>query len=86
MADTDDFDPCAMLKVLRTAYYALLGGERVVKVKFGEREVQYAAANVNLMREEIGRLEAACAKKQGRSPKRFAIRAGSYSRITRETL
>ena len=74
-------DPCALLALMRPAYYALLGGSKAETVKFSSangqtREVTYARTNITALRAEVRQLESACtAKSSGRS-RRFAIRAG----------
>lgn len=74
-------DPCAILTVLRPAYYRLLAGSTRETVKFqagnGEtQEVTYAKSNIDALRAEISRLTDACNAKNGVPSKRFAIRGG----------
>lgn len=73
-------DPCSILASLKPALYALLRGEGVQTVEFeagnGTRErVSYARSDIGMLRSEISRLEDACAVKQGKKRRRFAIRA-----------
>lgn len=81
MPDPIDYDdPCAVLAELKPAYYSLIRGEKAVSVRIATgngttKEVTYQKADVATLRGEIARLEAACAKKTGRS-RRFAIISG----------
>ena len=72
--------------MLRTAYYALIAGEREQKVRIraanGEQEVTYHAANLAILKAELAGAEAACLAKTDPNarPRRFAIQAGSRFR------
>ncbi len=68
-------DPCLVWPRLQEAYYKLLAGETEVRVRFREREVELARANLELLKREIEQLKAACERKQGRRA-RYAIRGG----------
>lgn len=68
-------NPCLVWPKLQEAYYKLLAGETEVRVRFREREVELARANLQLLEREIQKLRAECERKQGRRA-RYAIRAG----------
>jgi hypothetical protein len=76
---TDWTDPCAVLMILRPAYYQLLAGG-VVRVKIGDEEVQYTSAGSKELLTEILRLERLCAAQQG-TPMRAAISSGYRPRF-----
>ncbi|KZE34109.1 hypothetical protein IMF23_04345 [Chelatococcus daeguensis] len=81
MADPIDYsDPCAVLPILREAYYKMLGGSRTERVRYrsgdNEREVVFGRADINALREEVRRLEIACQEKQTGRPARYGLRAG----------
>lgn len=77
MADGMDWtDPCAVLAVLRPAYYALISGEQVKELRHNGKVIVNHATKASDIKAEIAELEIACAKKQGLAPKRFAMRAG----------
>lgn len=67
--------PCLVWPPLQAAYYRLLAGETEVRVRFREREVELARANLQLLDREIQKLKAACERSQGRRA-RYAVRAG----------
>lgn len=78
-------DPCALLAVLRPAYYGLLGGSKAETIEFDagngvRRKVTYARSNINTLRDEVRRLEAACAAKTDGRPRRFAMTPGGCCR------
>jgi len=80
-AVVDYDDPCAAATALRAAYYQLIGGAGVIRVRFSDREVQYATPDIDTLSDEIVRLEAACQRQTpGSKPYRFAMKLGSYSR------
>lgn len=68
-------NPCLVWPKLQEAYYRILAGETEVRVRFQEREVELARANLALLQTEITRLRAECDRKQGKRS-RYAIRAG----------
>jgi hypothetical protein len=74
-------DPCAVLAQLLPAYYALMSGAATVRIRIstaaGEREVQFAPANMDMLQASISRLQAACTAQQGLPSQRRAIRAGN---------
>ena len=74
---TDWSNPCEALTAIRSAYYQLVAGERVVRVKLPDREVEFAGpAAIKEMQAEIARLEVECAKATGGNRRRSALRAG----------
>ena len=83
MPDAFDWgDPCAVLPLLREAYYALLHGKQVQTITHtagngASRTVSYQRTdgNLKLMKQEITELEAKCAAKSG-IVKRFGLRSG----------
>lgn len=72
----DYSDPCAVLPLLREAYFKLAIGGSVTSIQFADRRVTYEAGNMAMLRAEISRLEIACAQQQGKAASRFAIAAG----------
>lgn len=82
MADPVDYtDPCAVLAVLRPAYYALLGGSNVETVEYssgaGEtKRVTYNRTKLDVIQAEVRRLEQLCAAKTSGKATRFAITPG----------
>ena len=81
MAAFDADDPCATAVALRKVYYDVLagGGGQIVSVRFGDREVKYAADTSSLerLRADMLSAEALCDIKNGVQSKRHAITAGS---------
>ena len=72
-----DFDdPCAVLKVLRPAYYRLVGSGQAAEVQFAERRVRFTKQELSEIRAVISELEDQCAAKTGKR-KRSAIHAGT---------
>jgi hypothetical protein len=81
-ADTDYADPCAVLRRIRDAYYALLEGRRAELVEFDagngvRRRVQYDQGDIPALRAELNRLEGLCASRSG-ARRRFGLRAGGF--------
>lgn len=82
----DYSDPCAVLAVLRPAYYAILGGSNAEIVKFSagngtSREVTYTRVSITKLEGEIRRLEEACYKQTNGKTQRYAVTAyGANSR------
>lgn len=77
---------CEMAAYLRERYYMLLagGGEKMVRYRGpnGEREVQFTAANLSSLLNELQKWEGLCSTVDGVNPKRrFAIRAGSMRTV-----
>lgn len=75
-------DPCARAAALRTAYFALIAGDREQRIRVSisgaEREVVYAAAKLELLASELRRAEAECsASTGGTAGRRYAIRGGA---------
>lgn len=64
----DASDPCALLGVLRPAYFKMLAGETEAEIRHGETSIRLNvyATNLTELRSVIERLEAECAAKQGR--------------------
>ncbi len=75
-------DPCAVLPIVRKAYYTLLTGNSTTSVTFGDRHMTKTPSDLAALREEIRRLEIQCAQAQGEAPRRYAIKLGSRARIT----
>lgn len=78
MPDTED--PCALVVKLRTAFRALITGEKATTVRITTgngttKEVTYAKGDIASLRGEIARLEGECAAKSGKR-RRFAIVGG----------
>lgn len=65
-------DQCAVLPMLRAAYYSLLAGNQTAKIRDGDREQHFAKGDAKFLQMEIRRLEILC----GSDPTRRAIRAG----------
>lgn len=80
MADVDYENPEEVLPVLRKAYYQLLSGSKVARIRFADREVTYAATDISTLETVISALEAEVAKANGSKPTRFAMRLGSFRR------
>jgi hypothetical protein len=77
MPDPDWDDPCAVLAWLRPFYLKRMAGETVQTVGFDSRTVGYATGDLKTLANTIAQYEAACAKKQGLRPARYAMRLGS---------
>jgi len=78
MPTLDYANPCAVLPSLREAYYKMLGGQRVVSIEFTtaggtKRTTEFHRVDINLLREEVRRLEAMCAATQGGSKRRVIL-------------
>lgn len=77
-----DYDnPCAVLALLKPAYYALIAGSKEQEVEFQsqggvKRRVRYTTASIPLLKTEIAELETKCAARGGSRPRRFAITGG----------
>lgn len=77
----DYSDPCAVVPLLREAYYALLAGEKAQTVTFEavdgiKRTTTYHKADIAALAAEIRRLDGECAAKTTGRPARFAISTG----------
>ena len=72
----DMSDPCALWPKMQNALDRLLIGEKVVRSRFGEDEVQFTAINIASLRARIAELKAQCMAKQTRRPRRHAISTG----------
>jgi hypothetical protein len=79
MATIDWTDPAARLAALQAAYYALISGEKELRVRFKngefEQDVSFAETNLEMLKAEIEG-----AKVEASTVKRFAITAGAYRR------
>jgi hypothetical protein len=81
MALPPDYDDaCAMLEVLKPAYYSLLGGTLAQEVEFRAgngtvRRTKFTATNIAALRNEIANLETKCAAQSGKT-RRHTILAG----------
>jgi hypothetical protein len=73
-------DPCSMLPKLRSAYYALLGGQATATIRDRDRWIEFQQGNVRLLQTEIRKLEALCPAGSGNplKPEIGAVRAGPY--------
>jgi len=75
----DYSDPAQTLPILQKALVNLLSGQMVQTVDIpgpnGSKRVTYQSSNLNALKEEISRCEAAIAQ-GGKKPRRYAIRAG----------
>lgn len=80
--DTVDYDdPCALLAVMRPAYYKMIAGQSAMQVTYTggngtTKTVMFHRTDLSRLSTLITRLEAECAEKQGKPRRRFAIRAG----------
>jgi len=72
-------DDCSVLPTLRAAYYQLLSGQSVSKVRHKDRETEWNRGDAKLLRDEIRRLETICTN-GGLAGQGRAIRAGGYRR------
>ena len=73
-------DPCEAVALLRPAYFQLLAGAAAASTRFENREVRFAASDIEKLRNEIGRLEAACAAKRGEAkPMTINVRSKGWS-------
>lgn len=86
MSQTVDWsDPCARASALRDAYFSVLSGGKVQRIRFkhgdNEQEVTYSGTSASLasLRKEMQAAEDECRAKQGLPPvnRRFAIRGGA---------
>tara|TARA_R110002020_G_scaffold266483_33_gene481492 strand:- start:8317 stop:8556 length:240 start_codon:yes stop_codon:yes gene_type:complete len=69
-------DPCTKAARLREVRTAIATGDTVSKARFGEDEMAYFKANLDLLDREIVEADRLCAIQEGRTPKRtrYAIR------------
>lgn len=67
-------DPCAEAERLRTLRTEIITGGRPVKIREGEREVQYGPADIARLDSLIAELDAACARATATPPRRSARR------------
>jgi len=79
----DYSDPCAVLAVLRPAYYELLAGAKAQTVTFAagngsQRSVTYYQTSLKELRAEIARLEVQCAAASGGSRRRCVYAGGRW--------
>lgn len=80
--DTLDYsDPCAVLAVMKPAYYRLMAGQAAQQITYTAgngttKTVMFHRTDATRLSGLIAKLEAECAEKQGQARKRFAIRAG----------
>lgn len=74
---SEEYDPCAALKILRPAYMKLVVGGTVARVTFRDRTVEYHRTDLVSFKALIAQLESDCAAKQGRAGRRHAITAGA---------
>ncbi len=72
-ASVDIEDPCAVVTALRKVQLQLAAGAGVVRARFGEDDVQFAASSMSALRDLIGHYEGLCSAKSGRRA-RFAKR------------
>lgn len=79
-------NPCERVTALREAYFRIVSGdhERVIRYKGpqGERETQYTAANLAVLKQELDRAIAECEAltDPNAAPRRFVIRGGAMRR------
>lgn len=71
-------DPCARAAALRARRDVIVGGEGVSEydAEHGNgvrRRVRYTAADLKRLDDDIREAEAACRRKQGKKPRRFAV-------------
>lgn len=74
---SEQYDPCAALKVLRPAYMKLIVGGTVARVSFRDRNVEFHRTDLEAFKALIVQLESDCAAVQGRPGRRRAITAGA---------
>jgi len=72
-------DPCALLAVLRPAYYQLVAGEKETEVTYEGSAYKLHLTSIEQVRSVVRELEQACLAKQGKTPTRFAG-VGGYRR------
>lgn len=77
----DEDDPCAAAKALRQVYYGLIAGAASLTISFRsssgvERSTTFHKADPERLLHVIRGFEAECAAKQGKRPRRYAIRGG----------
>lgn len=75
-----DPDPCAEAARLREIRTAIATGDTVSKVRFGDEEIAYYSANLELLEREIVEADKACALQNGEAPKRRRYAAAGYMR------
>jgi hypothetical protein len=73
---SEDYDPCALLAVLRPAYMKMVVEKTITRVTFRDRTVEFSPSQSKDLGDLIAQLASECAAKQGRSRPRFAITAG----------
>jgi hypothetical protein len=66
-------DPCVVAPMLRAAYYQLLAGAGPVRVRIENREVQFAATDLEKLQTELAAVEARCAAQQGAAKVRNVV-------------
>ncbi len=59
-------NPCLVWPKLQEAYYRLMAGEREVKIRFTQEEVDFHPGSMQALQVEITRLKALCDKAQGK--------------------
>lgn len=66
-------DPCALLAVLRPAYYQLLAGQRVVETQHGETRSRFEQGDVTALKALIADLTSQCQAANGGTGRRVLI-------------
>jgi hypothetical protein len=73
----EPYDPCAALAVLRPVYMQMRVEGTVKRIKFRDRDTEFAPADLSSLAELIAQLESDCSTASGASKRRFAITAGA---------
>jgi hypothetical protein len=71
----DTYDPCLIVKTFRPVYMKLLAEGQVQRVKFRDRDVEFAKTDASGLAGLIRQMESECAAMTGRRTN-FAITAG----------
>lgn len=78
MADIEQDDPCTRAAALRIIRDKLITGQGVAEYEYEagnnvRRRLKYSAPDLPRLEREIAKAEGACALKQGKRPRRFAV-------------
>lgn len=72
----DMSDPCALWPKLQEVADRLLGGEMVVRSRFGDDEREWQRTDLPSLQSRIRQLKVECANRSGQRPHRRAITFG----------
>lgn len=73
----EPYDPCAALAAIRPVYMQMLVEGTVKRIKFRDRDTEFAPADASAVAALIAQLESDCNATTGASKRRFAITAGA---------